>query len=264
MAEAVIGGLVRLQVVAPQQIIATNLSDQEKLNYLEQEYGIRTNSNRAEAVKEGDIIILAMKPKHVKDAIDAVQSMTNESQLFVSVLAGIPTSYIEDLLGHQAGVIRTMPNTSAKVGASATGICKGSYATNQQLNEVEQLFSAVGTVTVVTEDKLDAVTGIAGSGPAYFYYVVEAMELAAEQAGLSKEEAATLISQTIVGVGKRLQSTKKSSRELYQEVMSPNGTTEAGIKVLEERQTQEAVTDAITRAIERSKELGSVFLNTNK
>lgn len=264
MAEAIIAGLVKLQVVEPNQIIATNLSDQEKLSYLEKEYGIRTNSDRREAVQEGDIVILAMKPKSIKEAIEEVRDRTNQNQLFISVLAGIPTSYIEDLLGHEAGVIRTMPNTSAKVGASASAITKGTFATNQQLTEVEKLFSAVGTVTVVNEEKLDAVTGLAGSGPAYFYYLVEAMERAAEQAGLSQEEAHRFISQTVVGVGKRLQTTTKTSKELYEEVMSPNGTTEAGIKILKERNSQEAMTEAITTAIARSKELGSVFSGAKK
>ncbi len=264
MAEAIIAGLVRLQVVEPNQIIATNLSDQEKLNYLEVEYGIRTNSDREEAVKEGDIVVLAMKPKAVKEAIEDVRQNTNPTQLFVSVLAGIPTGYIEDLLGHKAGVIRTMPNTSAKVGESVTAITKGSFADDQQLHEVEKLFSAVGTVVVVNEEKLDAATGLAGSGPAYFYYLIEAMEKAAEKAGLSQEEASAFISQTVVGVGKRLQTTTKTSKELYEEVMSPNGTTEAGMKVLQERHSQEAMIDAITNAITRSKELGAVFSNTKK
>ncbi|MDT8859872.1 pyrroline-5-carboxylate reductase [Alkalihalobacillus sp. MEB130] len=263
MAEAIIGGLVRQQVVNPKNIIATNLSDQQKLLDLEQNYGIRTNANRAEAVRHGDIVVLAMKPKHVKEAIEDIQEMTSDQQLFVSVLAGIPTFYIEDLLRSKAGVVRTMPNTSAKVGASATAITKGAYATDKQLREVEQLFSAVGTTTIVAEDKLDAVTGLAGSGPAYFYYLVEAMEQAAKEAGLTQEEASALITQTIVGVGKRLQSTTKSSKELYEEVMSPNGTTEAGINVLREQKSQEAMFQAVTRAISRSKELGEVYTKTN-
>ncbi|GAE24838.1 pyrroline-5-carboxylate reductase [Halalkalibacter wakoensis JCM 9140] len=220
MAEAIIGGLISEQVVAPENIIATNLSDHEKLHYLKKTYDIQTESDRMKAVHEGDIVIFAMKPKHVKEAIEAIQSSTRPDQLFVSVLAGIPTLYIEDLLGSQASVVRTMPNTSAKVGASATAISKGSYATNEQLKEVEQLFAAVGTVTIVTEDKLDAVTGLAGSGPAYFYYLIEAMEQAAQDAGLTKEEASELITQTVVGVGKRLQTTSKTSKELYTEVMS--------------------------------------------
>ncbi|KHF41773.1 pyrroline-5-carboxylate reductase [Halalkalibacter okhensis] len=262
MAESIIGGLVRHNVVESQQIIATNLSDQGKLNYLEHTYGIQTTSDRSEAIRQGDIVILAMKPKHVKEAIEDIQQATNSHQLFVSVLAGIPTFYIEDLLGSKAGVIRTMPNTSAKVGASATAITKGRHATDIQLHEVEQLFSSVGTVTIVKEDKLDAVTGLAGSGPAYFYYLVEAMEQAAKEAGLTADEASAFITQTIIGVGKRLQSTSKSSKELYEEVMSPNGTTEAGINVLKAQKTQEAMCKAVTRAISRSKELGEVFTKT--
>lgn len=263
MAEAIIAGLVRHQVVSPKQIIATNLSDQNKLDFLENTYKIRTTNDRCAAVKQGDIVMFAMKPKHVKEAIEYVRDSTRPDQLFVSVLAGIPTVYMEDLLAHKANLIRTMPNTSAKVGASATAISKGTYATNLHLKQVETLFAAVGTVTVVEEDKLDAVTGLAGSGPAYFYYLIEAMERAALSSGLTKEEAAALITQTVVGVGQRLQSTTKSSKELYEEVMSPNGTTEAGINILREREAQEAMQAAVSRAIARSKELGAVLTRTN-
>ncbi len=263
MAEAIIAGLVRNQIVSPTQIIATNVSDQDKLNYLEETYNIRTTNDRLEAVHQGDIIVLAMKPKHVKEALEFVRESTRKDQLFVSVLAGIPTVYMEDLLGEDTSLIRTMPNTSAKVGASATAISKGRHATDLHLKQVETLFAAVGTVTVVEEDKLDAVTGLAGSGPAYFYFLIEAMEQAAADAGLTKEEASAFITQTVVGVGQRLQSTTKSSKELYQEVMSPNGTTEAGINVLRERKAQEAMQAAVSRAIARSKELGDVFNKTN-
>ncbi|WP_100406903.1 pyrroline-5-carboxylate reductase [Bacillus solitudinis] len=259
MAEAIIAGLVAHKIVSPTQIVATNLSNKQKLADLKAQYGIQVTSNRHEAVEQADIIVLAMKPKGVKDALSEVLVNTSENQLFISVLAGIPTFYLEELLGHTAPVIRTMPNTSAKVGASATAICAGTRARDEHLSLVSTLFEAVGTVLVVPEEKIDAVTGIAGSGPAYFYYLVEAMEHAAAEAGLTEEEAGSLITQTIVGVGKRLQQTTKSPKQLYEEVMSPNGTTEAGIKVLKERDTQNALQDAIAKAIARSKELGSMY-----
>lgn len=261
MAEAIIAGLVSKKIVKPEQIIATNFSNHAKLESLKQTYGIRTMSDRGAAVKAADIVILAMKPKQVKEAISDIRIFTNSSQLFVSVLAGISTSYIENLLGHEAGVIRTMPNTSAKVGASATALSKGMTSSNIHLAQVSELFEAVGTVTVVAEEKLDAVTGLAGSGPAYFYFLVEAMEDAAIEAGLTHEEASALITQTILGVGKRLESTTKTARELYQEVMSPNGTTEAGINVLREHDGQGIMKKAVNRAITRSKELGIEFNN---
>ncbi|MCM3714882.1 pyrroline-5-carboxylate reductase [Alkalihalobacillus oceani] len=261
MAEAILGGLINKQIVKPEQIIVTNLQDQQKLTRLAGTYDVNTTSNRMEAVRRADIIILAMKPKHVKEALEEVQTVTRPDQLFVSVLAGIPTDYMESLLKGKASVIRTMPNTSAKVGASATAISKGAYANDEQLQVVEALFAAIGTVTVVEEEKLDAVTGLAGSGPAYFYYLIEAMEKAAVDNGLTKEEASALITQTVIGVGQRLQKTEKSAKELYEEVMSPNGTTEAGIGVLREYHMQDVMEKAIAQAIARSKELGVVFHN---
>ncbi|MET3508386.1 pyrroline-5-carboxylate reductase [Halalkalibacter oceani] len=261
MAEAILGGLISKQIVKPEQIIVTNFQDQQKLTRLAGTYDVNTTSNRMEAVRRADIIILAMKPKHVKEALEEVQTVTRPDQLFVSVLAGIPTDYMESLLKGKASVIRTMPNTSAKVGASATAISKGAYANDEQLQVVEALFAAIGTVTVVEEEKLDAVTGLAGSGPAYFYYLIEAMEKAAVDNGLTKEEASALITQTVIGVGQRLQKTEKSAKELYEEVMSPNGTTEAGIGVLREYHMQDVMEKAIAQAIARSKELGVVFHN---
>lgn len=261
VAEAILGGLISKQIVQPEQITVTNLQDQEKLTRLAGTYHVNTTSNRLEAVRRADIIILAMKPKHVKEALEEVQAATHPDQLFVSVLAGIPTDYMESLLKGKASVIRTMPNTSAKVGASATAISKGAYANDEQLQVVKALFAAIGTVTVVEEEKLDAVTGLAGSGPAYFYYLIEAMEKAAIDNGLTKEEASALITQTVIGVGQRLQKTEKSAKELYEEVMSPNGTTEAGIGVLQEYHMQDVMEKAIAQAIARSKELGVVFHN---
>lgn len=261
IATAMIEGLVTNKLVHPSQIIATNVSNKAKLEELASTYKVNTTQNRSEAVQKSDIVIFAMKPKDVEHAINEIRSSIElQKQLFVSVLAGIPTSFLEQLLGDGASVIRTMPNTSATVGASATALSKGSYATDEQLAQVEFLFSAIGTVTVVDEEKLDAVTGLAGSGPAYFYYIVEAMEKAGIDAGLTEEEARAFITQTIVGVGKRLQTTTKSAEELYTEVMSPQGTTEAGINVLKENDVQRIVHDAVTRAVARSKELGSMFL----
>ncbi len=260
MASAMIAGLISNRLVAPDQIVATNVSNRKRLEELAERYHIHTTQDRKEAVSRADIVIFAMKPKDLKAAIEEIRpSLRVDEQLYVSVLAGIPTAYIERLLGAKASVIRTMPNTSASVGASATAICKGAYATDEQLAEVKRLFSAIGSVTVVKEEKLDAITGVAGSGPAYFYFIVEAMEKAAIESGLTEEEAKSFITQTIVGVGKRLQSTTKTAKQLYEEVMSPQGTTEAGINVLREHHVQRAIETAVLKAVARSKELGNSF-----
>ncbi|MED4082913.1 pyrroline-5-carboxylate reductase [Halalkalibacterium halodurans] len=257
MAESIIAGLLSKKLLLPSQVIATNLCDETKLTKLEDRYGICTTQNRQEAVRQGTIIFLAMKPKNIEEAIEEIRGEITEKQLFISVLAGTTTSYIETLLAHEVPVVRTMPNTSAKVGASATGLCGGRYANASHVKLATLIFTAIGTVTEVTEDKLDAVTGLAGSGPAYFYYMVEAMERAAVQSGLTESEAKAFISQTLIGTGKRLEQTSKTAEELYKEVMSPGGTTEAGLRVLEQQQMQQAIEEAITAAINRSRELGS-------
>ncbi|MFA9455725.1 pyrroline-5-carboxylate reductase [Halalkalibacter sp. AB-rgal2] len=256
MAEAIFAGLVSEGKVQPNQIIATNFSNHIRLDELHRTYGIRTTSNRAEAVRQADIVILSMKPKQIKEAIADIQDAFTESQLLVSVLAGVSTSTIEGQFTFDAKVVRTMPNTSAKVGESATAISKGMFATDQDLSLVSDLFSVVGMVSTVLEEKIDSITGIAGSGPAYFYYFAEAMEAAAIEAGLTLEEVKPFIAQTIIGVGKRLQTTNQSPKELYEEVMSPNGATEAGINVLRSHDGQETMKEAIAKAIKRSKELG--------
>ncbi|GAE30807.1 pyrroline-5-carboxylate reductase [Alkalihalobacillus hemicellulosilyticus] len=256
MAEAIFAGLVSEGKVHANQIIATNFSNQIRLDEIKQTYGILTTPHRKEAVQKADIVILAMKPKQLKEAIAGIRDAFTESQLLVSVLAGVSTSTIEEQLPFDAKVVRTMPNTSAKVGESATAISKGAFATEQDLSSVIDLFSVVGTVSTVIEEKIDSITGIAGSGPAYFYYFAEAMEAAAVEAGLTLEEAKPFIAQTIIGVGKRLQTTNQSPKELYEEVMSPNGATEAGINALRSHNGQEMMKEAIAKAIKRSKELG--------
>ncbi|WP_096201101.1 pyrroline-5-carboxylate reductase [Bacillus sp. FJAT-45350] len=262
MAESIIAGLIADKIVSPEQITATNRQDTDRLNHLKATYGIHVTTTKEDAINGKDIVVLAMKPKNVVEGVRDIKKFTNKEQLFISVLAGTPTDYISELLGHHSPVIRTMPNTSAKVGASATAISAGKYASTDHVSLTEELFQAIGTVTVVPEEKLDAVTGLAGSGPAYIYYLVEAMEQAGEDIGLEKEEAKELIVQTILGAAKRLQSTSKTSTELYEEVMSPGGTTEAGLKVLSEYKFQEATTNAIKRATERSRELGRILTDT--
>lgn len=257
MAESIIAGLISERIVAPSQLIATNRQDEERLKRLEQHYGIKTTVNKEEAVAHANLIVLAMKPKDIESAMKAIRSYTSEKQLFISVLAGISTSYITELLGHHAPVIRTMPNTSAKVGESATAISAGAYATEQEIQLACALFSAIGTVIVVPEEQLDAVTGLAGSGPAYIYYLVEAMEKAATEIGLDEEVGKELVIQTLIGAAKRLSTTSKTAEELYTQVMSPGGTTEAGLQVLAENHFQDAIVACIKRATERSKELGT-------
>jgi pyrroline-5-carboxylate reductase len=262
MAEALISGMTKTLYV-PEQIIVTNRCNRTRLEYMNKTYRVRCETDKRKAVKEADIIILAMKPKDLSESMGAIAPMIHEHHLIISLLAGVTTDTIVSLAGKNVAVIRAMPNTSAAIGQSATAISQGRFATAAHVAIAKKLFETVGIVTIVPEHDLHAVTGLSGSGPAYVYYLVEAMEKAAEEIGLDRSVAKPLILQTIIGAAHMLQSTTKHPSVLRKEVTSPGGTTEAGIQVLEQYRFQEAVTACIKRATERSEELGKALLSSS-
>ncbi len=256
MAEAIMAGLLKQEICTKENIRVTNKQDQQRLESLKNKYGVTTMENKEKAVKDANVIFLAMKPKDAKDGIQSIKSYVTKEQLIVSVLAGISTEVIQDLFEQELRVIRSMPNTSAAIGLSATAIAKGSFATESDLALVQSLFSAIGLCTIVEEDQLHAVTGVSGSGPAYIYYIAEAMEKAALAQGLDIGVAKKLVSQTLIGAAHMLQETDKDAEVLRKEVTSPGGTTQRGISLLDERKVSEAFESCIEGATERSREMG--------
>src|SRR5699024_584375 len=175
-----------------------------------------------------------------------------EDQLIVSVIAGISTSFISSLIDKDVAVVRAMPNTSASIGYSATAVSKGKFATEKDLEFAKQLFNAIGTVSIVEEEKMHIVTGVSGSGPAYIYYLVEALEKVAIEEGLDPQIAEELITHTIIGAGKMLEQSGESAGTLRENVTSPNGTTAAGLETLSKYNFQEAVINCVKSAKDRS------------
>lgn len=260
MAEALIGGIAKTNGGKAPHITVLNANNRKRLNQLHAAYGVHAAQSYEEAVKGKDVIVLAIKPHNVQEVADSLVSLLNpQKQLVISVAAGIKLETLESWLPADTAVIRAMPNTSAHVLASATTLSIGTYATERQLAFAKTLFSSIGTVTVVDEQQMDAATGIAGSGPAYIYYVAEAMLNAAIAEGLSPAEARALINQTIGGAAKQLSNSSKSPKDLYKEIMSPNGTTEAAIAHLDHSSAQELFQQAIHQAVKRSAEIGASF-----
>ncbi len=262
MAEAMISGMLQKELFLPGQISVMNRSNHTRLKDLSQTYGVTIGQNNEESIKNAGIIILAIKPKDVAEAVLAIKDFVSEKQLIISVLAGVATTTITDLLDKEVAVVRAMPNTSATIGKSATAISIGMYANENHLQITRQLFETIGIVTTVEEKDLHAVTGLSGSGPAYVYYLVEAMEKAADDIGLEKDIAKELILQTIIGAAEMLKRSPKQPATLRKEVTSPGGTTEAGIKVLEQYNYQQAMVSCIKRATVRSAELGEAMLQS--
>lgn len=265
MAEAIVSGILEKELYQPDHISMINSSNHQRLAELTSIYNVVTDiKHPSRLISEANILVLAMKPKDAEAALQKIKADTHASQLVISVLAGISTTFISTILGHQAPVIRTMPNTSASIGLSATGISVGAFAQEEHLSLTKHIFEAIGSVAVVEESKLDAVTGVSGSGPAYVYYMVESMMEGAVDVGLTEQQAKDLVIQTVLGASQMLKKTEEDPVSLRNKVTSPNGTTEAGIEVLKNNQFKEIVKKSIARASERSKELAEAFSKIDK
>ncbi|WML45207.1 pyrroline-5-carboxylate reductase [Neobacillus sp. PS3-40] len=259
MAEALISGIVKNDLLDPKNIWTTNRTNEERLVTLNKQYGVQFTYDIKELFEDAEVVVLAMKPKDALQAIKQIRSHLTKQMLIISVLAGIAISAIEELAEKPLAIARAMPNTSATVGKSATAIAVNKVVSSNQLETIKHLFGTVGLTTFVPEDQLDAVTGLSGSGPAYIYYLVEAMENSAVEIGLERQMAKELIVQTLIGAAEMLKSTTKPSKQLRQEVTSPGGTTEAGIQILEEHKVQQAFISCIKAAAIQSKKMGIVL-----
>lgn len=259
MAEAIIAGILQQQILTKEQVFVTNKSDEQRLKILKDTYNIQCLTNKEKVVQGADIIVLSMKPQDVEIAIADIKSYISPDQLIVSVVAGVSTERINELLEQDIQIIRVMPNTSASVGESATALSLGTYANAEHLEKAEMLFKTIGQTVVVDEKDMHIVTAISGSGPAYIYYLVEAMELAAIDAGCDEETANKLIVQMIKGASRMLETSEKPAEQLRKEITSPEGTTEAGLKELASHNFQEAVQSCVEKARIRSVELGEKF-----
>jgi pyrroline-5-carboxylate reductase len=259
MAEAFISGILENSLIDRKNVWVTNNSNVERLKKISDTYGVRTTYDLNELFAGAEIVVLSMKPKDAATAIQDIREYLTEKMLVVSVLAGVSMSTIETLARLPIAVVRAMPNTSAAVGKSATAVAVNERVTSEQIELMKDLFGTVGLTTFVEEEQLDAVTGLSGSGPAYIYYLIEAMEKSAVEVGLDKDMASELIVQTLIGAAEMVKNSTKSSEQLRKDVTSPGGTTEAGVKVLEDHQVQQAFISCIKAATAQSKKMGAAL-----
>lgn len=210
-----------------------------------------------EAVRDAEVIILAVKPWQVLPLLDDIAASLSAHSVVVSVAAGVTTAAMEARLPDNVSVIRAMPNTPAVIGRGVTGLSEGSRVSAQQLSLVTQLFEAVGDVVVVPQDRIDALTAVSGSGPAYVFFFVERMIEAAQAVGLSEDEACVLVRGTFSGAAELLVRSGEDARELRRRVTSPKGTTEQAISVMTDAHLEAVFEDALRAAMRRSAELAA-------
>jgi len=260
MANSLIGGLVSNGY--PADKITVSDLDAEKLISLSDCFGVNTTQDSSVLALNADILVLAVKPQHMQTVVESLkESAQKKKPVLVSIAAGISAEALSDWIGGDMPIVRCMPNTPALVKAGATGLYANEQVSESQKDQVESLLRAVGVaVWVKTESELDAVTALSGSGPAYFFLVMEALEAAAIDAGLDQETAQLLTQETALGAAKMALASSETAGVLRQRVTSPGGTTERAIGVMIEQGLPDilhkAVLAARDRSIELSDELG--------
>ncbi|CAM4313231.1 pyrroline-5-carboxylate reductase [Paenibacillus typhae] len=260
MAEAIVRGMIARNVIASDSITMLNRSSSERLAELRSRYGVQGSNDaqqKSEILKNAQVIVLAMKPKDAAEALRGLAPLLQPDQLIVSVIAGLTIRTIQGLLGTPQPVIRTMPNTSSTIGLGATGIAFSKEVGEAGRRLALNIFESVGITSVIEEERMETLTGISGSGPAYIYYMMEAMTAAGIRGGLTPEQSLELTVQSVLGAARMVQQTGEDPAALRKKVTSPNGSTQAAIETLDKGDFFETVIAAVNRCAERSREMGA-------
>lgn len=257
MASSLIGGL--LAQGTPAAHICASEPSAERRAQIAQQFGIQTFADNQQACAEADIIILAVKPQIMRQVCEALAGQLNNQQLIISIAAGVTTSSLAQWLQHNS-IVRCMPNTPALVQQGISGLFAAEPVSAEQKQAAEHILNAVGTaVWLQEEQQIDAVTAVSGSGPAYFFLLVEAMVQAGVKLGLDEQTAKQLAQQTALGAASMLCASSLSAAELRQQVTSPQGTTDAAIRSFQAAGFESMVSEALTAAAQRSAELAQQF-----
>ena len=254
MGETLLSGLVRSGRDVADLVITEKRVDQaQRLNAT---YGVAVLEN-ADAAEQADVIVLVVKPQDMDGLLSEIREHVVPGNLVVSLAAGITTAYLESRLPEGSSVVRVMPNTPALVDQGMAAISPGQHCTQEHLQEAEAMLQSCGKVVQVPEKYQDAVTAISGSGPAYIFYVVEAMIEAGVVLGMPRQTSTELVVQTLYGAATMLKETVEHPTVLRERVSSPGGTTVAALRQLDDHKVRAAFITAMEAAASRSHELAS-------
>lgn len=259
MGASLLTGLIANQF-PPEQLCVID-PDTEKLQALKQKFNIKTTTHHDEAISSADVIILAVKPQIMNDVVKSISTIVQQKKpLVISVAAGIREEHLQNWFGGNIAIVRCMPNTPALIGAGATALYANPFVNTTQHELAESILRAVSMIIwLKNENDMDAVTALSGSGPAYFFLVIEALQAAGEKLGLPSDTARLLTLQTAFGAARMALESNDSAKQLRQHVTSPGGTTEAAIQVLEQEKIRDIFNKALDAACSRSKELAQLF-----
>lgn len=256
MAEALIAGLTKAGMTPLENICASDI-DPGRLGWIKDNYGIRTTKDNNELVRENQVIVIAVKPYLISEALPLLKEALTEDKLVISLAAGVSIAKLYQYIPEKVPVARVMPNTPALVGRGVSAVSFSVNFDEDEMNLVRKILQAVGTVHIIPEKLMDAVTGLSGSGPAYIYLVIEALSDAGVRAGIPREMALDMAVQTVIGAAAMVDVTGTHPAVLKEKVTTPGGTTITGLHILERAGVRAAFTDAVLAAAARSVQLGS-------
>jgi pyrroline-5-carboxylate reductase len=250
MGLSLVKGILKKGIMSPEEILISDL-DERKLEEAEK-LGVGTTRDNLALARDSDVILIAVKPNAVRGLLEEIGEALDD-KLLISIAAGIPTSFIEERT--KARVIRIMPNLCAAVGEMVACYSLGSGATPADEKLVKDIFEKLGTLAKVDENLMDAATGLGGSGPAYFFRLIQAAAEAGVELGIPRNLALLFAAQIAKGAGAMASESEENLSNLIQKICTPGGTTIEGMKILDEKKAAEALKDAIKAAARRSKEL---------
>lgn len=254
MATAIINGILGNKAKSAGNIYVSDL-DENKLAVMA-EKGINTVSTGSDVVKNADIIVLAVKPQNYDEVLGEIKSKADESKIFVTIAAGISIEYVRKGLGFNCPMVRVMPNTPLLLGKGATALCRSENITDEDFEEVYNMFALSGEAAILPESQMNAIIAVNGSSPAYVYLFAKAMVDYALSVGIDAETALRLVCKTFEGSAEMLRSSGDTPEQLIEKVCSKGGTTIEAMNILKERNVPQAIGDAMAACTKRAEELG--------
>jgi len=254
LGEALVAGLCKNSALTTADITGT-VGRESSVDRVSTKLGIAVSTDNRAAVKDRDIIILAVKPQNMDRILVQLKDVLKPDQLIISVAASVTTNFVQERLSAGAAVVRAMPNTPAIINAGMTGLCTGSSVSPEQRNMAEAIFKCVGETVFVDESLMDAVTALSASGPAYLYVVIESLAEAGVKLGIPRETSTLLAAQTMFGASRMVIETKAHPALLKDTVTTPAGCTIDGLMELEEGKLRVTLIKAVVKAAERAREL---------
>jgi len=254
MGGAMIGGILKAQLIPSENIHVFDLNT-TKLESMKQEFSIQIASSAQELTKSCDWIIVAVKPNIFPPVLKDIKEILDASKTLISIAAGVTIEQIENIVGKEQKIVRTMPNTPALVGEGMSAICPNSQIDSQEVDDIVKIFESFGKAHIVKEYLIDAVIGVSGSAPAYVFMFIEAMADAAVLGGLPRDAAYDFAAQTVMGAAKMVIETGKHPGELKDMVCSPGGTTIEAVRSLEKHGFRSAVIEGMLDCMAKSKKM---------